>query len=122
MSDTLNKFKRTLIDFIDELIGQFPNEPDLVMVRMFVKDRISIEKLMSLFSKCLGDNRHLIEARNEIFFVNAADKLFQEFNFSTTIFNRLWKSQTLDDEDRTIIWDWVTTLDKLAQKYQLETA
>ena len=36
--EILKKFKDTVISFLDELIGQFQEEADLVIFRIFLKD------------------------------------------------------------------------------------
>ena len=56
MSETLilQEFKNNLITFFDELIDQFPTEADLVIIRIFLKDRQLWNRFTSiiiLFSK-----------------------------------------------------------------------
>jgi hypothetical protein len=38
----LQEFKNNLISFFDELIDLFPTEPDLVIIRIFLKDQIAL--------------------------------------------------------------------------------
>ena len=49
MSDIqiLIQFKKSIISFIDELIEAFPTEPDLIILRIFIKDQISIENVIN---------------------------------------------------------------------------
>ena len=47
--EILKQFKNTLICFLDELIGQFPSEGDLVIFRIFLKDRVPIENILNFF-------------------------------------------------------------------------
>ena len=42
----LKIFKDQFITFLDELIAQFPREPDLVIVRIFMKDQVPIADIM----------------------------------------------------------------------------
>jgi hypothetical protein len=51
----LNEFKNGLISFFDELIDQFPNEGDLIMIRIFLKDQIIIEDVMNIFNTFIND-------------------------------------------------------------------
>ena len=34
----LNEFRDQLVNFLDEIIEQFPRECDFVLIRMFIKD------------------------------------------------------------------------------------
>ena len=45
----LKQFKNSIITFLDELIVQFPEEADLVIFRIFLKDRVPIIDIMTYF-------------------------------------------------------------------------
>ena len=51
MSDTrvLIEFKNNLINFFDEVISQFPEEGDLIIIRIFLNDQIPIKEVMDEF-------------------------------------------------------------------------
>ena len=42
----LSIFKDQFITFLDELIAQFPSEPDLVIVRIFMKDQVPVADVL----------------------------------------------------------------------------
>ena len=49
MSDIEKQFKNALISFLDELIGQFPQEGDLVIFRIFLKAALDPKTLPKKF-------------------------------------------------------------------------
>ena len=77
MSDIriLIQFKNSLIEFIDELIDQFPQEPDLIILRIFLQDQIPIEEVISKFILAINKNnqemKKFISDRNEKFFLES---------------------------------------------------
>ena len=64
----LSIFKEQFITFLDELIAQFPKEPDLVIVRIFMKDQVPIEDVMCHVIKEILPFENKIEAKDEGFF------------------------------------------------------
>ena len=66
----LSIFKTNLISFVDELIGQFPREPDLIILRIFLKDQVPIQDVMSKFIYAINKddqkNKKDIKDRNDI--------------------------------------------------------
>ena len=42
----LIEFKKSLVEFFDQLVEQFPDEGDLIMVRIFIKDQVPIEDVI----------------------------------------------------------------------------
>ena len=125
----LTEFKKALISFFDELIEQFPEEGDLVMIRIFLKDQILIEDVMNMFVYHLtkDDNKMktVIKTRNETYFL---ENNFFENNMNKNDgvnnnknklihFKKLWKSGRLDDQDKKVVWRWIDSFVYLADKY-----
>ena len=52
----LNAFRGSILLFLDELIDQFPNEVNLVMAKVFLKDTIPIEQTMEKFVEKIEKN------------------------------------------------------------------
>ena len=76
MSDiqqVLHEFKNNLIAFIDELIDQFPREPDLIIARIYLKDQTDIKDVMEIFTHNINKNdqiiKKMLKERNEIYFL-----------------------------------------------------
>lgn len=125
----LQQFKIQLISFFDELISQFPEEPDLVMLRIFINDQIPTKDVMDICIHKInkpveGDNqsiRDMIKSRSEMFFIEN-NSLFQEISKSkVNHFKRLWMGGRLDNEDKKIVWKWIDSFVYLADKYSSVT-
>ena len=102
----LSIFKDQFISFLDELIAQFPREPDLVIVRIFMKDQVPVaDVLLHVIQEILPHEERIIK-KDESFFLDNK-KLFAELGKDTVIhFKRLWTSKELDNDDRDVIWSW----------------
>lgn len=120
--EILKKFKDTVISFLDELISQFPQEADLVIFRIFLKDRVPIVDVINYFVRKVLPLKNMVESRNEDFFLNHCT-LMEDINNQKTKgrvnhFKKLWRSETLDDEDKEVVWQWFDTFITLSEKYQ----
>jgi hypothetical protein len=116
----LSEFKNGLISFFDELIDQFPYEGDLIMIRIFLKDQIPIEDVMNIFNNSInkdnGKLKEMIKKRNEIFFLE--NNIFDAFSKNKVMhFKKLWRSGSLDDDDKKVIWKWIDSFVYLGDKY-----
>ena len=120
--DILNQFKNNIITFIDELINQFPEEGDLVILRIFMKDRVPIQNIFNLFVAKILPLKNMIVEKNEDFFLNHCT-LFDDIKDSSGTekvghFKKLWRSGRLDKEDKKIVWKWFESFIFLVEKYQ----
>ena len=110
-------FKNNFVNFIDELIQQFPNEKDLIIFRIFLKDQVPIEEVMKRFVEKLLPLKENVKKRDETFFINN-NVLFGDSNSDKVgHFSALWQSSRLDKDDKDIIWSWVDLFIRLAEKY-----
>jgi hypothetical protein len=118
--EILIEFKKHLINFFDELIDQFPDEGDLVVIRLFLSNQIEIKEVMNIFitNITMNDNlfRSMIKERNEVFFLehDIFDSLSKQ---KAGHFKRLWRSGVLDQDDKLVIWKWLDTFVYFADKY-----
>lgn len=119
--EILKQFKNTLISFLDELIGQFPAEGDLVIFRIFLKDRVPIDSIINYFVLCILPLKKMVTDRDEDFFLNKCD-LFESFNpdkkNKVNRFKMLWRSESLDGSDKKVVWEWFDSFIFLTEKYQ----
>lgn len=118
--ELLIQLKTQLVSFMDELIEQFPEEPDFVIFRIFLKDRVPIIDVMKYITKNLLPMHDMIKEKNADFFLNN-NILFGNFSDEKSSkvnhFKKLWKSKSLDEEDRNTIWRWFDSFIYLAKKY-----
>lgn len=118
--EILIQLKTQMVSFLDELIETFPNEPDFVIFRIFLKDRIPIEDIMKYIVNNLCPMGDMVKSRNEDFFLKN-NILFDQLDegSSTTVnhFKNLWTSKKVDKEDREVIWRWFQSFIFLGNKY-----
>lgn len=120
--EILKQFKNALISFLDELIVQFPSEGDLVIFRIFLKDRVIINDIMNYVVRKILPLKKMIQDRNEDFFLNHCS-LFEEIQNiekkdKVNRFKKLWRSEYLDDDDKRVVWEWFDSFIYLSEKYQ----
>ena len=123
MSETeiLSEFKRQMITFFDELIAQFPQEGDLIIMRLFITNQMPIMDVINEFNyevnKNKGEKRQVIKDRNETYFLqcDVTPETHDKYKFSH--FRKLWLSGVLDSEDKRIIWQWIDTFVFLVDKW-----
>ena len=118
--EVLTEFKSQLLRFFDELIAQFPQEGDLVVIRVFLANQIPIKNAMDIFNHKINTNdqelKKMIKTHNESFFIDHS--LFDKLGKDKVIhFKKLWQSGQLDKEDKEIIWKWIETFVYLSEKY-----
>ncbi len=117
----LSEFKKTVVQFFDELIGQFPSAGDLVVCRVMMNDQVPVRLVMDAFCDKLDDNngemRVMIREKNEEFFIER--DIFEVVSGEIgTRLKKLWVSPMLSDDDRNVIWDWFNSFVFLADKFK----
>ena len=112
------QFKDSLIDFIDELITQFPEEGDFVFIRIFLKDQVSIVDVLNHVIQIFLPIKHLVVERNEKFFLENNILFTTLDSGKVNHFKRLWRSGRLDESDKDAVWKWMSSFIFLAEKYQ----
>ena len=116
----LIQFKNSLVSFIDELIEAFPNEPDLIILRIFLKDQILIEDVMNKFIHIINKDdqkiKTYIKERNESVFLE--NDIFQSISKTKAInFQKLWRSDTLDGDEKNAVWRWIDSFVILSDRF-----
>jgi hypothetical protein len=115
----MKEFREQLVNFLDEIIEQFPTECDFVLIRMFIKDQIPVHDVLGRFIRDILPYKDQVEAKNESFFMENT-LLYTGGNISSEKINHfqtLWQSEKLDAEDRETIWNWMFCFIKIADCY-----
>lgn len=115
----IREFRMQLVSFLDELIEQFPEEGDFVIIRIFVKDQMPMGDVLGRYIRDLLPFANQIRERNEDFFLNN-DILYTGTSLASSKanhFKELWLSNKLDKNDREIIWKWMDLFNAIASKY-----
>jgi hypothetical protein len=114
----LIQFKESLIGFFDELISQFPEEGDFVIIRIFLKDQVPIVDVLNHVIIAILPLKQMVIDKNERFFIDN-NVLFSALNSGkVNHFKKLWRSGRLDDSDKDAVWKWISSFIYLAEKYQ----
>lgn len=118
--EILIQLKNNLVSFLDELIESFPNEPDFVIFRIFVKDKIPVTDIMKYITTKLVPLEDMIIKEDDRFFIDN-NVLFTNFDEGkkdkVNHFKQLWLSGNVDNEDKKVIWRWFKSFIFLAKKY-----
>lgn len=117
----MKEFRNHLVQFLDELIEQFPNEAEFVIMRIYIKDQIPVTDVIGRFIRDILPFREEVIKRDDQFFINHPF-LYTSLKKSgneekVDHFTRLWLSDALDENDRNIIWDWVDIFMEFGNKY-----
>jgi len=114
----LNEFKKNLVSFFDELIDQFPEEGDFVLIRILINDQLPVTEVMSYFIKEILPHRELIKSKDERIFTELNILHFGMDKGKPNSIKKVWKSNKVDKEDRDVIWRWFDSFLFLVDKYQ----
>ena len=116
--DILRRFKESYMQFIDELYEQFPNETDLIVIRVFFEDQVPVSVVADAFIQHVLPHKELIAKRNDKFFLEN-DNIFGMLDTGKVLhFKKLWMSDRLDKDDRDAIWAWFDVFCKLVEMYR----
>lgn len=113
----MHEFRRQLINLLDELIEQFPEETDLVFIRIFMRDQIPVSDVLGRYIRDLLPLKKQIVEKDGSFFIQNSVLYSQLAGTKVNHFKTLWLSDKLDDDDRDIIWQWMALLTKIADQY-----
>ena len=114
----LCEFKNNLVNFFDELIEQFPDEGDLVVIRIFLNDQVPIAEVMNTVIAKILPHKEMVKNRDDDFFMNYGGLFEKLSKDKVNHFKVLWRSNRLDKDDRIAIWRWYDLFVSLAEKYQ----
>lgn len=118
--ELLRQLKTQLVNFLDELIDTFPNEPDFVIYRIFIKDQIPIVDIMNYIRFNLCPLSEMVRNRDENFFINydvLFEKMRDEKKGKVNKFKKLWTSGEIAKDDKETIWRWFAAFIFLGNKY-----
>ncbi len=118
VTSILQNFRNSYLEFFDELIDQFPEETDLIVIRVFFSDQIPVSVIADSFVERILPHKQIIINRNEKFFIEN-NHMFDMLDGDKVLhFKRLWQSNKLDSDDKNVIWDWFNLFIKLIEQYK----
>ena len=120
----MQQFRDHLIQFLDELIEQFPLEGEFVLIRIFLRDQIPMTDVIGRFMRDLLPLKSMVEKRNERFFLDntvlymgSASQTSGYLAERVDYFKKLWVSDQLTSEDRLVMWKWMDLFMSIADIY-----
>lgn len=118
----LKEFMTNIINFFDELINLLPEEGDLVVLRLYLINRMPIKDAMDEFNHNINKNNQLLRTmvlqRNESFFIdNDPFGLSSMMKAKTSRFKEIWRSPDIDDNDKVAIWSWMDSFVEIGDMY-----
>lgn len=119
----MQEFRKNLVQFLDELIEQFPEETKFVMIRIAIQNQVPVADVIGRFIRDILPFREEARQRNDRFFIDHPFLYMSEKDMENIgkekidQFTKLWRSDRLDDKDRSIIWDWLDIFMEYAHKY-----
>ena len=123
LNELLKLFREQLLNFVDELIETFPNEGNLILLRVYIDTHLIIEKSLREFTEKINENdgklKHMIKERNEHFFINY-DLINLESKNEINYMLKLWQDDILQPDDKSTIWDWVDLFVKISDSFLLK--
>jgi hypothetical protein len=118
--ELLQLFKTNMIDFLDELIQQFEEEGDLMVMRFFLSEQVPVELLMKQFHKFVMPHKELIRTKNEQFFLEH-DNIFGSSPKDKVVhFKQLYLKMA--NEDRDTLWAWFKSFISICDKWHTDHA
>jgi hypothetical protein len=118
--DLLKQLNNHLVSFLDELIETFPQEPDFIIFRILVKDKLDTEDIMNYIVNRLCPLQDMVKNKNESFFLDnniLFENLDKKNNDKVNRFKKIWISGNLDGENKDILWSWFASIISLGKRY-----
>ena len=114
----LDLFKKNYIQFFDELIDLFPDEGDIIIMRIMLSDQIPVSKVMDVFINHILPYKEMVVNRDDTFFIDKFGEFENQLNNTRAdLFKSIWNSKVLDEENKKVFWQYFDVLIKLSEKY-----
>lgn len=112
-----NLLKKNMIEFLDELIDQFEQEPepDLIIMRFFIHEQIPVADIMNRFIQHVYPLKSKIIQKDEKFFIENNNIFGSSPEDKVIHFKELYVK--MSDENRKVLWDWFTCFIMICDKY-----
>jgi hypothetical protein len=113
----LLQLKSQVLNLIDDLLSFCPNEPDILLVRLFFENQVDEQTLMNGFVKWVYPWKPQIQQKNESFFEDN-DHIFGPLPTNKVEYFKVkLKDGTFDESDKEIIWQYFQVFISLIDQY-----
>lgn len=117
-NDILKLFKVKIVEFLDALIEQFPNEGDFILLRVILAEQVPMDQVIQIFANRILPYKQMVISRNEKFFLECEDVFSGVGQDKVSYFKNIWTSGNLDDDDKDNIWQWFNLFLTLTENYK----
>jgi len=113
----LGQLSTQVLNLLDDLLCICPNEPDILLVRLFFENQVDPETLMKGFITWVYPWKNYIEEHNERYF-EENDHIFGPLpSDKVEYFKIKMKDGTFDSDDKEVIWAYFEVFISLIEKY-----
>ena len=113
--EAMGLFKKNMMEFFDDLIEQYPEEGDLIVIRFFLAEQTPVEIMINRFIDVVLPNRQHIKEQNEVFFLQNENIFGASPKDKVVHFKQLYLR--MDEEERQVLWAWFQSFVVLADNY-----
>ncbi len=121
--ELLKSLKTSFLEFIEDLMVILPEEKDLILFHIFIKNQVPIVDVMKYIQKNIVPLEDRVEARDEQYFKENAVLFEKVGDYETEVnrFKMLWEANE-DEGNREMVWQWFKTFIYIGKKYTEATA
>ena len=113
----LNQLRDQVLNLLDDLLCICPNEPDILLMRLFFENHVDPITLMNGFITWVYPWKEYIKDRNEYYF-EENDHIFGPLPMDKVdYFKTKMVDGTFDSSDKKIIWDYFQVFISLVEQY-----
>ena len=118
LEKVLSQLREQVLNLLDDLLGICPDEPDILLVRLFFENHVDPETLMKGFVKWVLPWKEYIVKHDERYF-KENDHMFGPLpTDKVQYFKGKLTDGTLDSEDKEAIWQYFEVFVKLMEQYK----
>nr|QBK87208.1 MAG: uncharacterized protein LCMAC201_01100 [Marseillevirus LCMAC201] len=117
INKVLGQLRDQVLNLLDDLLSICPNEPDVLLARLFFENQVNPETLMLGFVKWVYPWKGYIKEHNEMYF-EENEHIFGPLPVDKVqYFKDKIKDGTFDDDDKEIIWQYFEVFISLIEQY-----
>ncbi len=113
----LEQLRDQVLNLLDDLLSICPNEPDVLLARLFFENQVIPETLMLGFVKWVYPCENYIKEHNEKYFEENKHIFGPLPVDKVKYFKDKMKDGTFDDDDKEIIWKYFEVFISLIEQY-----
>ena len=113
----VKQLKKQVLNLLDDLLSICPNEPDILLVRLFFENQIDNERLMREFIKWIYPWKDYIINHDERYFWENKHIFGPLPSDKVVYFRKKLVDGTFDQSDKNVIWQYFEVFISLMEQY-----